>query len=151
MTDIVCEVDPKTYLNRSTQKELWDTERTRLLRADYGSQEQVAASGKGTIESFLRSIRQILCDIFTWLRSKREMLFDFCLQSCALLHNAATLSCKRAKAGLAALKMWLINVRLLPDILSHTDMMKVFRRCFNLYAFEFGQEYWVSKQNMPPS
>lgn len=64
---------------------------------------------KGTIESFLKRIEQILCDSFIWLRSKREMLFDFCLESYAFFHNAATVSCKRAKAALAALKCgWLM-------------------------------------------
>lgn len=91
---------------------------------------------KETIESFLRSIRQILCDIFIWLCSKKEMLFDFCLQSCTLLRNAATVSCERAKPALAALKCgWLMLVcfkifGLTPTWLKCLDVISIFMHLY---------------------
>lgn len=104
---------------------------------------------KGTMQSFLKSITQILLDIFIWLCSKKEMLFDFCLQSCTLLLNAATVSCKRAKAALTTLKCgWL------PLVCFKTlGLTKTWFKCSVVISILVlgAQEYWASKGNLPHS
>lgn len=104
---------------------------------------------KGTMQSFLKSITQILLDIFIWLCSKKEMLFDFCLQSCTLLLNAATVSCKRAKAALTTLKCgWLPLV-----CFKALGLTKTWFKCSVVISILVlgAQEYWASKGNLPHS